>query len=214
MTKTTRKNLTVKAFQTLLAKKEKQTNGGKYYRLERQMIGAVNNRGENLSCDQVREFCENRLTLIGEGGSKLAFGMDDVVICFHKHRDCYGNQIKKQVETWQKIALNPISQFFNPVLSYGLHRGDKLTATDTRYIDKSFIVSQRAQIYSTVRQAIRTAFNLNQKPYTEGDIENYYMEMRTAIKSLGLGDIKGENVGVIFDYYNGEYRAVFIDYGF
>lgn len=212
MTKTTRKNYSVKAFQTFLATEEKRQKS-EYIRTERQMIGAVNNRGQNLSCEQVKDYCDRYLHIIGEGGSKLVYGMDNIAIAFHKNNDFYNNQIKKQVDIWNKIALTENAKYFNPILSYGLHRGDKLGSTDLRYLDKSFIVSQKAEVFSTIRQAIRKMYQLNSKLYTESDVENYYNNMKYAIKQAGAGDLKGENVGVIYDFWHYEYRTVFIDYG-
>lgn len=213
MTKTSRKNQTVKAFQSFLAAEEKKQKSG-YIRVERQMIGAVNNRGKNLTCDQVKDYCDRYLQVIGEGGSKIVYGMDDIVIAFHKANSYYDNQIKRQVDIWNKVALTNNAKYFNPILSYGLHRGDKIDATDYRYLNKSFIVSQKAEIFSTIKQAIRRMYQLNNKAYTDSDIDEYYYNMEEAIWQAGAGDLKGENVGVIYDYWNDEYRTVFIDYGY
>lgn len=215
MTKTTRKNLMVKAFQTELANREKHNIFNKeYIRTERKMIGAVNNRGENLSCEQVRDYCNRWLSVIGEGGSKIVYGMDDIVIALHKQNIFYNNQIKKQVEIWSKIALTPEAVYFNPVLSYGLHRGDKLSGNDSRYINNSFVVSQKAKVFATIEECIRQMYILNKSLFNSTDVEYYRKAMESAIHKAGAGDIKAENIGLIYDYSEGEYRAVFIDYGY
>ena len=208
MTKTTRKNSTVKAFQTMLANIEK--TDGYYIRVERQMIGAVNNRGENLTCDKVKEYCNRYLHIIGSGLSKIAYGMDDIVICFNSKN--ITNQVKNQVEFWNRIALTEDAEYFNPVLSYGLHRGDKLYKNDNRYIDKSFIVSQKAELFATIDECIKNMFIFNKIPFTGRDITNYKRRLEAVAKRNNIEDIHNGNVGLIFDYSKGEYKTVFIDY--
>ena len=208
MTKTTRKNQTVKAFQTMLANIEK--TDGYYIRIERQMIGAVNNRGENLTCEQVKEYCNRYLHIIGRGLSKIAYGMDNIVICFNSKNII--NQVKNQVEFWSKIALTDDAEYFNPVLSYGLHRGDKLYKNDNRYIDKSFIVSQKAEVFETIEECIRNMFIFNKTAFDGRDVANYKRRLEAVAKRNNIADVKSNNVGLIFDYSKGEYKTVFIDY--
>lgn len=212
MTKTTRKNEMVKAFQSMLALEEKrhQNINGSYIRVERQMIGAVSNRGENLTCEQVKDYCNNYLQVIGEGISKVAYGMDDIVISFNNRNIV--NQVKAQIDFWNKVALTPDSDYFNPVLSYGLHRGDKVYKEDNRYIDKSFIVSQRAQVFTTLEETIKQMFLFNHKAFNGRDIENYKRRLLAAAKRNGIKDIHNGNFGLVYDYSKGEYKAVIIDY--
>ena len=156
MTKTTRDNQTIKALQTYLNdryQKAKHTNlndRDRYY-LERQLIGAVNNRNQNLDCNAVKQLAE-QLEYLGEGATKIAYGTENLAICFISETasKCFGNQIAKQVNAYKKIALTKEAQYFNPIASYGLHRGDKLTTTDDRYLDRSFIVSPRAEFFETI----------------------------------------------------------------
>ena len=209
MTKTTRKNATVKAFQTELTNREKKCNS-QYYRIERKFIGAVNNRGENLTCEQVKDFCERYCNKIGEGLSKIAFGMDDVVICFNKHNIV--NQVKNQVDFWNKIALTDDADYFNPVLSYGLHRGYKLTKQDPRYIDKSFLVSQRAQTFATLDEAVRKMYTLNNKPFDNKTVDYYKTTLQDAAARYNIQDLHNGNFGMIYVYYKFEYRVVVLDY--
>ena len=212
MTKTNRKNQTIKAFQTMLSieeKKYKNTDGA-YIRVERQMIGAVSNRGENLTCEQVKDYCKRYLHIIGSGLSKIAYGMNDIVICFNSKN--ITNQVKNQVEFWNKIALTADADYFNPVLSYGLHRGDRLYKNDNRYIDKSFIVSQRAELFSTIDECIKNMFIFNKTPFNGRDITNHKRRLEAVAKRNNIKDVKSNNVGLIFDYNKGEYKTVFIDY--
>ena len=216
MTKTTRKNLTVKAFQTFLADYEKQFSAtAEYIRMERKLIGAVNNRGENLNCEAVKEYCEKYLNILGAGASKIAYGTGHLAICFIKSDYVYalGNQIALQVKAWERIALTDEARYFNPVLSYGLHRGDKLNSRDERYLNKSFIVSQRAEFYGGIREAIIQSHKLNHIQYTPDTITAYYDAMMTAADKFNIGDLHCSNVGVIFDYNTNQYRAVITDYG-
>lgn len=216
MTKTTRKNLTVKALQSMLAEYEKCfPNTADYTRMERKLIGAVNNRGEGLTCEAVKEYCEKYLNVLGVGATKIAYGTGHLAICFIKD-DCnryFGNQIALQVKAWERIALTEEAEYFNPVLSYGLHRGDKLGEMDGRYLNKSFIVSQRAEFYDGIREAIIQAYNLNHIQYTPDTITAYYDAMMAAADKYNIGDLHCNNVGVIFDYNTRQYRAVITDYG-
>lgn len=216
MTKTTRKNFTVKALQTELALQEK--NPFNYYteiRMERKLIGAVNNRGENLTCEAVREYCENHLEILGAGATKIAYGTKHLAICFilDDYAYCLGNQIALQVKAWERIALTDEAKYFNPVVSYGLHRGDKLSNRDERYLNKSFIVSPKASFYGGIREAIINAFKLNHINYTVDTVDSYYNAMIAAADRFNIGDLHCNNVGVIFDYNTNQYRAVITDYG-
>lgn len=216
MTKATRKNLTVKAFQTFLADYEKRFPAtADYTRMERKLIGAVNNRGENLNCEAVNEYCEKYLNILGTGASKIAYGTGHLAICFIKddYQPCFGNQIALQVKAWERIALTEEARYFNPVISYGLHRGDKLRTADERYLNKSFIVSQRAEFYGSIQEAIIQAHKLNHIQYTSDTITAYYNAMMAAADKYNIGDLHCYNVGVIFDYSARQYRAVITDYG-
>lgn len=215
MTKTTRKNITVKALQSHLASLEKSPINHDDIRTERKLIGAVNNRGENLTCNDVKWHCECYLDVLGRGATKIAYGTQHLAICFI--RDDYnwgcGNQIALQVKAWEQIALTKDAIYFNPVISYGLHRGDKLSDTDDRYLNKSFIVSQRASFYGGIKESIINAFRLNHIKYDMDMVNRYYDDMMDAARRYNIGDLHCENIGVIFDYSVNEYRAVITDYG-
>lgn len=218
MTKTTRKNPTTKALQTELAYLEKSPLNAyckDALHMERKLIGAVNNRGENLTCDAVREYCENHLTVLGAGATKIAYGTKHLAICFilDDYAYCLGNQIALQVKAWERIALTDEAKYFNPVISYGLHRGDKLSTRDDRYLNKSFIVSPKAEFYGGIREAIINAFKLNNTSYNIDMVDAYYDAMMTAADKFNIGDLHCNNVGVIFDYNTNQYRAVITDYG-
>ena len=212
MTKTNRKNHTIKAFQTMLSieeKKYKNTDGA-YIRVERQMIGSASNRGDGLTCERVKDYCNRYLQVIGYGLSKVAYGMRDIVICFNKPN--FTNQVKNQVDFWNKIALTADADYFNPVLSYGLHRGDKLYKNDNRYIDKSFIVSQKAELFPTIDECIKQMFIYNQAAFNGRDVANYKRKLEAVAKRYDIRDILNGNIGLIYDYSKGEYKTVFIDY--
>lgn len=216
MTKTTRKNLTVKALQTELALEAKSPL--KRYdetRMERKLIGAVNNRGENLTCEAVREYCEQHLSVLGKGATKIAYGTTHLAICFIRDDYAYnlGNQIALQVKAWERIALTDEAKYFNPILSYGLHRGDKLNTRDDRYLNKSFLVSQKATFYDGICESIIEAYKLNHINYNADMVNAYYNKMMEAADKFDIGDLHCNNVGVIFDYHTNQYRAVITDYG-
>ena len=216
MTKTTRDNRTVKALQDELSYlKNSPCNDYDGIQAERQLIGAASNRGENLTCEQVRDYCNKYLPIIGKGATKIAYGTRHLAICFIRddHSDFFGNQISLQVKVWKRVALTPEAQYFNPVISYGLHRGNKLSTTDERYLNKSFIVSQRAEFYDTIPEAIRQAFIKNCQQYTPDMITAYYDAMKAAADKYNIGDLHCDNAGVIFDYSRRKYRAVITDYG-
>lgn len=216
MTKMTRKNTTVKALQTELAFLEKSPlNHYAGIRMERKLIGAINNRGENLTCEMVKEYCENYLTILGEGATKIAYGTEHLAICFIKtyYNKGLGNQIALQVKAWERIALTDEAKYFNPVISYGLHRGDKLSTKDERYISKSFIVSPKATFYDGIREAIIEAYKLNHIKYNNEMVSTYYNNMMAAADKFNIGDLHCNNIGVIFDYSTNKYRAVITDYG-
>lgn len=219
MTKTTRDNQTIKALQTELnncyqkAKHSNLYDRDRYF-LERQLIGAVNNRNNNLDCEAVKTICKD-LQVLGEGGTKIAYGTEHLAICFISENACkgFGNQIAKQVNAYKKIALTPEAKYFNPIASYGLHRGDKLTTTDDRYLDKSFIVSPRAELFNTIEEAVKQMFESNRQNYTAASVEEYINNLEKAAHKFRIGDLHSANIGLIFDYSINKYRAVIIDYG-
>lgn len=216
MTKTTRDNKTVKALQNELSYlKSSPCNDYDGIQAERQLIGAASNRGQGLTCEQVQAYCKECLPVLGTGASKIAYGTRHLAICFIKndYDRCFGNQIALQVKAWKRIALTEEARYFNPVISYGLHRGDKLSTTDGRYLNKSFIVSQRAEFYGGIREAIAQAYNLNHIQYTPDTITAYYDAMMAAADKYNIGDLHCNNVGVILDYNTRQYRAVITDYG-
>ena len=218
MTKTTRKNKTTKALQSFLSTQEKLSVfelDKNALRLERRLIGAVNNRGENLDCSQVMDICKNTLIVLGTGATKIAYGTDNLAICFIKsnYHKTFGNQIAMQVKAWERIALTDDAKYFNPVLSYGLHRGDKLNTNDERYINKSFIVSPKAKTFNTIEENIRKMYELNSQNYTSDMVKNYKDTLYNVAFKYDIGDIHGGNIGVIYDYNTNTYRAVIIDYG-
>ena len=74
------------------------------------------------------------------------------------------------------------------MLSYGLHRGDKLSNRDERYLNKSFIVSQRASFYGGIRESIIEAYKLNHINYSAEIIDRYYIAMLAAADKFDFGD--------------------------
>lgn len=215
MTKTDRHNPQVKAFQTYLNAKSKNAIFNKQaLENQRKMIGADNNRNGNWTLEELRQYCETSLEVLGNGATKIAYGSEDLAVCFIKANasQALGNQIKKQVEAWKRISVTEDYIYFNPVMSYGAHRGDKLSTTDSRYLYASFIVSQKAYLSHDLTACIEDMFYRNRVHATEDMIQAYRDRLLEAAHKYDIYDLHGENIGVIYDYDICEWRAVIIDY--
>ena len=215
MTKTSRSNPMVKAMQTYLNAKSKNAIFNKEALAnQRKMIGADNNRNGNWTLEQLRQYCETSLEVLGNGATKIAYGSEDLAVCFIKANASkgLGNQIKSQVDAWKRISVTEDYIYFNPVLSYGAHRGDKLSTTDNRYLYASFIVSPKAHLSHDLTACIEDMFYRNRINPTPAMIDNYRNNLIQAARRYNIHDLHGENIGVVYDRDMCEWRAVIIDY--
>lgn len=207
MKKTTRKNFTVKAFQTHLAKMEKQIPSiAKDTRFQRSIIGAANNRGDELKVEDVRKYFED-WTTANKKPDRIIYQLDWVTVTFAN--GFTAKPIKDAVLLWERIALTTDAEYFLPLMSYGLHRGDKLDVWDDRYIEATFSVSQRYRTLPTIAEAVRFAFNVNGIPFNANDVKAYTDRIKRAAKRNGVGNF---TAGVMYDYACEQYKAVICEY--
>lgn len=209
-----------KALQTEICRArdvEKQySEAWNYFQNERALIGAANNRDQNWTLEDVKYYAETSLEILGRGASKIAYGTKNLAISFMKTDacECLGNQVIKQKDAWEKIKHTEDYIYFNPVISYGGHRGDKLSNMDKRSMYASFIVSPRAILTEDKLETVKEAFRLNRvnELIIQQQADAYLIRLQQAAERFNIYDLHSGNIGIIYDYDLREYRAVIIDY--
>ena len=121
-----------------------------------------------------------------------------------------GNQLIDEIRCWERFAKLPESDFLCPILKYFTCKSDKVAAISEKMQERIVIVAQKAVYVSNAEMCCIKAAELNGETeyYTRyNDMKNFAHEMhwRDALRNPG-------NAGVIFDYNEKRYKAVFIDY--
>lgn len=207
MKKTNRKNPSVKAFQSHLARMEKEIPSiATDTRFQRSIIGSANNRGDEVKTETLRKYCEDWLTA-RKKPDRIIFNFDWVVVAFAN--GFTAKPIKDAVLLWERIALTEDANYFLPLMSYGLHRGDKLSDWDDRYIEATFSVSQKYTAFASIPEAVRFMFSANRAPFNANDVKAYADRIKRAAKRNGVVNF---TAGVMYDYATDTYKAVICEY--
>lgn len=230
MTMTTRKNLSVKALQSHLATVKKWD---KQALLEWQMacntnakrgpvwnqydiIDSYDRNGDNA------DGCSKAVHLYDHKGNKFK----DIVIKRHQqygwlpnanaeHDKCTGNQLIDEINCWLEFQELPESDYLCPILKYFTSKSDKVDATSETMLNNVIIIAQRAVHVNNLKRCCEYAEEMNEYSGFNGDdAEKRYEKMKAFARKQGWRDAVGNsgNSGVIFDYNQNCYKAVFIDY--
>ena len=211
-----KKNEAVKAFCAFLTAREKEMKRIQFqarydeYRTMRKLTGQVNNRGEGFTVGDIMRICTSERRA-GAGASKEVYIYGD--LCIAKINPFSGwrnreniDQILQQVALWNRIAETPDNIYFNPMLVYGAHRGDKVSKEDDRFKNVTFCVSQKCKTFDGGQVEFY-------EKETGRDFYTDFEETKKAGKKLGLYDDHGGNFGIMYNYDLHTYRIVWIDYG-
>ena len=188
----------------------------------RRLTGQASNRGEQMGTEEILELCTS-LPCMGSGATKKCyFPVRGIAVCIagDAPNKSLGNQLKQQALLWERVARTDDSLFFNPVLRYQLHRGDKIRDVSTRFFAQSILISQQCIVRrDDWEEATAEAVKLNGSRYLDGYGTNYtaaeYIDaVRGIAEKYGLWDVMHNrgNHGLLYDYSVSQYRPVIIDY--
>ena len=221
-----KKNERVKALQSFMASAKKadaqtelewemtfNTNGSRNYKVySQELINELYDR-YNGNASGATKVCHTRC----HNGSSFQY---IVVKRFKEGGWCpawegSGNQLIDEIDAWNRFADKTESDFLCPVLKYFKSKSDKVSARSEKMRENVVIIAQKAVYVSDCWHCCKEAYRLNQDAgiYCEGAQERYdiledfadKMSWRDVMENPG-------NCGVIYDYSQKRYKAVFIDY--
>lgn len=230
MSMTTRKNMSVKALQSVMASGKKMDAN---IMLEWELSCNTNvNRGKVYKQEEIQKLYGQR-----NGGANGATKMvhlknhngDDfnyIVVKRHmkhgyipdangEHAKCTGNQLIDEINFWNEFAETETADLLCPILKYFTSKSDKVTATSDTMINNVIIIAQKAVYIDDAKYACIEAEKLNKQNGLQGESAlDRFEKLKALSKAQGWRDAiyNGGNSGVIYDYAKGCYKAVFIDY--
>lgn len=210
-----KKNASVKAFTKWLSKVN---------RTEWEM--AVNTNPERGKVYDQHEFHEmfSRRYGDGEGATKVCHLLEHIVVKRHKPHGYLpeirnergtGNQLIDEAKFYEMVALLPEADLLCPVLKYYTSKSDKVKARSETMQRNVVIIAQKACKIGNASYACRKAEELNRENGFHGeDANSRYRKMERLANAQNWRDVlyNHGNSGVIFDYAQNCYKAVFIDY--
>lgn len=230
MAQTTTKNLTVKALKSHLASEknlsrnalieyemafQKNSNRGHVYD-QHELLELYNAYGEN------DEGCSKAVHLHNHvNGEKFKY----IVVKRHQkhgwmpnpngeHSKCTGNQLIDEINCWQEFAEREESDYLCPVLKFFTSKSDKVKARSEKMKHNVIIIAQRAVEVSDAWTCCCIARDKNLQLGIIEDADERYEKLERFAKKQGWRDAMNNpgNSGVIYDYSQNKYKAVFIDY--
>lgn len=231
MATTSRKNQSVKALQSVLASQKKFDDNillewelscntsperGKVYKQEEIMYLYAR---DSYKCEA---GASKTVHLKNHNGNDFQY----IVIKRHQtggylpkaakeHQKCTGNQLIDEINCWNEFSETEYADLLCPILKYFTSKSDKVTATSEKMQQNVVIIAQKAIYISSAKYACIEAEERNNIEGFKGeDADARYKKMNTFSKKQGWRDAMNNpgNSGVIFDYSQNCYKAVFIDY--
>lgn len=237
MSLTSRKNLTVKALQSMLAKNKKNNDSITY---EWEIACNTNvNRGNVYSQEHIiNNYSRSAGWYEDYGCSKICHlknenGEDFNYIVIKRSLEncwmptvsreienglkakCTGNQLLDEINCWLEFENTENADLLCPILKYFTSKSDKVTATSEKMQNNIIIIAQKAIYVNTAKYACLKAQSLNEANGLNGeDADARYKKLSALSRKQGWRDAMNNsgNSGVIFDYNKNCYKAVFIDY--
>ena len=226
---TTRKNLSVKAIQSAMAKAKKWDARAK---LEWLIACNTNSeRGEVFDQWKLNELYGRDDYDAPQGATKTCHtishkGEEFQYIVIKRHQTggycpelrnakATGNQLIDEINAWNEFAETETADLLCPILKYFTSKSDKVDATSETMQRNVVIIAQKAVKIGSAEYVCKKAEEMNARHGYKG--ERAYSRLA---KLQALSDSKNwrdamrnpGNSGVIFDYHKGCYKAVFIDY--
>lgn len=210
-----KKNESVKAFTRMLSKQ---------CRKEWEMAVNTNpNRGKVYDQWELLEMFSRNYG-DGEGATKVCHLLEYIVVKRHKpwgyipeirNARGTGNQLIDEAKFYESVALLPEADLLCPVLKYYTSKSDKVSATSEKMQYNVVIVAQKAVKIGDADYCCKKAERLNREHGYKGEsARSRYAKLEALSKSQNWRDAlyNGGNSGVIFDYAQNCYKAVFVDY--
>lgn len=132
-----------------------------------------------------------------------------------RNDDGTGNQGIDEINCFKRYWNKPEADLLCPVFKYFTSKSDKVGACDKKMMHNLVYITQRAVYVSNARSCCQKAEQLNAEHGYKGErAERRYRKLESFSNSQNWRDAMYNpgNSGVIFDYYQNCYKAVFIDY--
>jgi hypothetical protein len=234
MATTSRKNLSVKALQTKMAS-EKKYNDGVMYEWEMSCNTNIK-RGRVYKQEDILKAYSRRVNWNNEdkaGATKVCHLKNENGENFQyivikrmrnnayipningEHAKCTGNQLIDEINCWIEFQERSEADLLCPILKYFTSKSDKVSATSDTMQNNVIIIAQKAVYIDSAKYACKEAERLNKINGFKGeDYITRYAKLEAFSVKQGWRDAmyNGGNSGVIFDYNQNCYKAVFIDY--
>lgn len=126
-----------------------------------------------------------------------------------------GNQLIDEINCWVKLSDTADADFLCPIFKYETAKSDKCRSLSETMKDRVCIIAQKAVWVDDLYGACREAERRNRENGYHGISANSRVaQLEDMARRMGWRDVKHNpgNSGVIFDYAQGCYKAVFIDY--
>lgn len=132
-----------------------------------------------------------------------------------EHEKCSGNQILDQIQCWKELAVTPDGDMLCPLLKWFTSKSDKVSATSNTMQRNIFYIAQKAVYVNNAENCCVKAAEMNRENGFHGESAVQRLsKMKVLSNKMGWRDAihNRGNSGVIFDYAQNCYKAVFIDY--
>ena len=126
-----------------------------------------------------------------------------------------GNQLIDEINYWVRYAEKPESDFLCPILKYFTSKSDKVDPTSEKMQENVVIIAQRAVKVGNARTMCELAEEMNEQAgYLGIGSDTRYNQLKRFSDSQNWRDAMRNpgNSGIIFDYAQQCFKAVFIDY--
>lgn len=126
-----------------------------------------------------------------------------------------GNQLIDEINCWVKLAETPDADYLCPIFKYETAKSDKCQPLSDTMKERVCIVAQKAVWVDDLEGACKDAEARNRAcGYRGVPATRRQEQLEDMAKRMGWRDVRHNpgNSGVIFDYSQGCYKAVFIDY--
>ena len=126
-----------------------------------------------------------------------------------------GNQLIDEINCWVRYAEKPESDFLCPILKYFTAKSDRVSPTSEKMQENVIIIAQRAVKVGYASDMCQLAEKMNEEAgYIGTNAALRYIQLKKFSDSQNWRDAMRNpgNSGVMFDYAQQCFKAVFIDY--